>query len=204
MSLPNVQWKSTPNKTDHLTKGYTSKVIYSYNYNTTNVLDDEPIISTINTIGKNFKGINTLPINYFIGDDGKGFKITMYFNKSLDGQNVSIQTRLIDIDNNISFIIANPIFETITVNVVEQTLCRYELYINSYRSGVDYYIEGNGSIIYSNSGTGGGNGGTNLIMQPLNGGDTLTSGTAVKYNLELFNKCKDTIEIISLMIEEIS
>jgi len=205
MSLPTVQWKSTPNKTDHLTKGYTSKVLYTYNYNTTDVLYNDPIISTINTAGKNFKGINTLPRYYFEGDDGKGFKITMYFNKLLDGQNVSIQARLIDIDNNISYAIANPIFETTTVSVAEQTLCRYELYINSYRSGNNYYIEGNGSIIYSNISNGGGSSGTNLVMEPLGGGDIFTSsGTGVDYNLELFNKCADTIQIISLIIEEIS
>jgi hypothetical protein len=200
-SAPKSKWVYTPNKTDHLTRGFTSKVIYNYQYQAgKTVADSTDIFTGLTTLDKNTKGSYTLPSEYFAGDDGQGFRITMYFEKKVDGADMNIHQCIYDVDNTTLIIIAAPTFTTPTDNTGGTTLAKYECYITKlYQPGDAYYLQATGNITYSSKA-----GGSSPYITPFNWYTPLPNGTNPAYQFYILNKCSADINVISLMIEEIS
>jgi hypothetical protein len=207
MAFTQVTWVATPDKTNHDTKGYTSKVIFNYQtISGISVVDGDEIFKTIidNGNGKSFKGSNIIPRGYFRDCDGRTLKITMYFYKELDGNNMSLLQGLLDRDNHVFNEVATPTFLTGTSGIGDRTLAKYECVISSFfdpgfvPSG-QYYIQGIGNITYANS-----HDGTSMIMQPYKDGNPLSGGITSEYELSIINNNNNDINVVSLIVEEIS
>jgi hypothetical protein len=201
-AAPSIRWVYTPNKTDHLTRGFTSKVIYNYQYQAgVLVADSSEVFTEINTFSKNTKGSYTLPSKYFAGDDGQCFRITMYFEKAVDGDDMNIQQGVYDVNNSIVLNIASPTFNTPTDSAGGTTLAKYECYITKLYTPGDttYHLQATGNITYASKADG-----SALFMTPFNNYIALTNGTTPVYQFYILNKCSADINVLSLMIEEIS
>jgi hypothetical protein len=201
-AAPSTRWVYTPNKTDHLTRGFTSKVIYNYQYQAgVLVADSSEVFTEINTFSKNTKGSYTLPSKYFAGDDGQCFRITMYFEKAVDGYDMNIEQGVKDVDNSITLGIASPTFNTPTDSAGGTTLAKYECYITKLYTPGDttYHLQATGNITYASKADG-----SALFMTPFNNYIALTNGITPVYQFSISNKCSADINVLSLMIEEIS
>ena len=196
---PNTLWKATPNKTDHLTKGFTSKVLYNFQWTTgVEVPDNDDVFGRIQGFGKNTKGNFHLPEYYFNGDDGQGLKITMYFLKLVDGNDMSLNQSLLERPWSDEVLIASPIYTTTIDSGGEPTLSKYECYLTKFTVPADAtYIQATGNIIYSQKGNGG-----DVAMTPFNNYAAIVPNRG--YDLYIRNKCQDIIKVVSLMVEEIS
>jgi hypothetical protein len=201
-TAPSTTWVYTPNKTDHLTRGFTSKVVYNYHYQYgVLVADTGDVFTELNTFGKNTKGSYTLPSKYFAGDDGQCFRITMYFEKAVDGADMNIEQGVYDVDNSITLGIASPTFPTPTDSAGGTTLSKYECYITKLYTPGDttYHLQATGNITYASKADG-----SALFMTPFNNYVALTNGITPVYQFSILNKCAADINVLSLMIEEIS
>lgn len=201
-AAPSTGWVYTPNKTDHLTRGFTSKVIYNYQYQAgVLVADSSEVFTEINTFSKNTKGSYTLPSNYFAGDDGQCFRITMYFEKAVDGADMNIEQCVYDVNNTTLLTIASPTITTPTDVTGGTTLSKYECYITKLYTPGDttYHLQAIGNITYASKADGVG-----LCMTPFNNFIALTNGTTPVYQFYILNSCLADINVLSLMIEEIS
>ena len=203
MATPSTPWKASPNKTDHLSKGYTSKVLFNYNFNDgVEVGDGQRIINTIiNSFGENYKGSNTLPPFYFEDiDDGRCFRISMYFFKKFDGQAIDVTQIIRDAKDGIDYTVAAQTQTIGMKTVVGETLCKYEIYINEYKDvgTATNFISGVGSIFFAEDPNG-----TNAAMLSLLGVINL-GGLDDPFDLDIVNNCKASIRVINVMIEEIS
>jgi len=196
---PNTPWKATPNKTDHLTKGFTSKVIYNFQYQTgVHVGDTEDVFGALHGFSNNIKGDYHLPDSYFAGDDGQGLKITMYFLKLVDANNMSLDQSLWDRLGSSEVLIASPIYTTSIGGAGGETLAKYECYLTKFTvPGDATYIQATGNIIYSEKGNG-----QNVAMTPFNNYAAIVPNRG--YDLYIKNGCADLITVLSLMVEEIS
>lgn len=201
-AAPSTGWVYTPNKTDHLTRGFTSKVIYNYQYQAgVLVADSSDVFTEINTFSKNTKGSYTLPSKYFAGDDGQCFRITMYFEKAVDGADMNIEQCVYDVDNTTLLTIASPTITTPTDVTGGTTLSKYECYITKLYTPGDttYHLQATGNITYASKADGVG-----LCMTPFNNFIALTNGITPVYQFYILNSCLADINVLSLMIEEIS
>jgi hypothetical protein len=206
MSFPQATWVATPDKTNHETKGYTSKVIFNFqSTEPISVANEIDIFDELIANNLNFKGIPNIPPGYFVDCDGRTLRITMYFYKQLDGDKMDLSQGLYDIDNDVSNTVATPNYTTDVDNLGGLTLARYECVISSFfdpsfiPSG-RYLIQGIGNITYANS-----TDGTKVIMEPFTGGSDLSGGSTSEYKLTLTNNCgSHDILVLSLIVEEIS
>jgi hypothetical protein len=196
---PHTIWKATPNKTDHLTSGFTSKVLYNFQWTTgVEVPDNHDVFGSIQGFVQNTKGDSHLPNAYFAGDDGQGLKITMYFLKLVDGNDMSLNQSLWDRSGLSEVIIASPIYTTGTPSGGGETLAKYECYLTKFTMpAAATYIQATGNIIYSGKGDGG-----DVIMTPFNNYVAIDPNGG--YDLYIKNGCGDIIRVVSLMVEEIS
>lgn len=200
------EWISTPNKKNNLTSGWTSKTLFNYQLSSDEVqVNDstEVFANIISTYGYNYKGTNILPVNYFAADniqDSRTFKITMLFDKNLDGNNMNFNLGLYDIDNATAFEVgprtATPIRSSsgVSLSKLEYYCCVFYDFANS-----NLIMSINGTIMYEHNGAGS----QTTIIEPFNGSATLTNGSAVSYSLYIKNKCSDKIILYSLVVEEI-
>lgn len=205
MAFPQATWVATPDKTNHETKGYTSKVIFNFqSTNPISVANEIDIFDELIARNLNFKGSPNIPPGYFVDCDGRTLRITMYFYKLLDGIPMDLSQGLYDRNNDVSNTVATPIYTTDVDNLGPYTLARYECVISSFfdpsfiPSG-RYLIQGIGNITYANS-----TDGTNVIMEPFLGGNSLSGGSTSEYSLVITNRCGADIQVFSLIIEEIS
>jgi hypothetical protein len=206
MAGPIEAWTSTPNKKDNLTSGWASKTLFNFQSPTSDIQVDHTyeVFEEIIGVGKNYKGTNILPANYFAADntgDSRTFKITMLFDKFLDGNDMNFNLGLYDIDNSTSFEIGPR-----TLTGIRDTgsgavnLSKLEYYCCVYLdNGADLIMSINGTIMYEKDGA---NSGT-AIIEPFNGYATLTNGVMVSYSFSILNKCGDKIAIYSLVVEEL-
>jgi len=196
---PNTHWKATPNKTDHLTSGFTSKVIYNFQFTTgVEVPDHADVFGSIQGYDINTKGDFHLPNSYFAGDNGQGFRITMYFLKLVDGNNMSLNQSLWNRSGLSEVVIASPIDSPGINSNGGETLAKYECYLTKFTVPADAtYIQATGNIIYSVKGDGSG-----IAMTPFN--NYVAIDVNGGYDLYIKNGCADTIRVVSLMVEEIS
>jgi hypothetical protein len=200
-TAPQLVWSATPDKTNHKTKGYTSKVIFNFQCTTPiAVSDSTDILDTIISSTFNYKGSNILNSNYFLNCDGRAFRITMYFLKNLDGDNMNISQELYDINETTNYIITEPT-PTITSAIGGDTLAKYECDITTFldASTGSYFIQGLGNIVYANSLDG-----TNVVMTPFRGNGVYIGLVSNRNSIRILNKCGDDIQILSLIIEEVS
>lgn len=200
MPAPSAPWVATPNKTDHSKSGYSTKVIYYYQYiDDVSVPNSNEVFDKIQTSGGQYKGSNTLPDNYFdTKADGRGFRITMYFSTPLDGSNLQLRTQVYNISNSVLYTIAdNSVFTMGSGG--GSTLIKYESYLSFYTvtGGPNYYISATGAMVFANDASNG-----TVTMVPFNNYVEVPSYTH-QYRLELLNT-GGTIYPRSLMVEEIS
>lgn len=192
-------WVYTPNKVDHLIKGFTSKAIYEFHSpEGVEVADSNDVFTALNSSGNNIKGSYHLPANYFYKiDDGRGFKITMYFSKLLDGNDMAFNQSLID--GATELVIASETYTTPTDNLGGSTLAKYQCHLTKfYNTGnsVDY-VQATGDIVYSRRGDG-----TAVCMTPFNGVVDINPTHALDFYI--LNRCTASIFVKYLLIEEIS
>lgn len=191
-------WKNTPNKKDHLTNGYTSKVLFNFQYPEDGlaILNDKPneIFDVIISEGLNYKGSSTLPTNYFIDcDDGRTLKISMSFKKLLDHNAINLGL----------YLEGNYLADAIGTNIggdFTYEICEFVWYISKYYDVNESYpvLVSNGNIIYP-----GGINGSNLSICKI-AGTNVNSYLFNPMKLQIYNNCNDRIVIKSIIIEEIS
>lgn len=194
-------WIATPNKTDHLTQGFTSKILYNYQYTGgVGVENGNEVFEVIkNSFGKNFKGTNGLPANYFAGDDGRTLKISMYFFKTYDGTDINLRQQLYDTVNYITYHYDFDYSYTVATDT-GSTLVKYEVYLTYFYETTNpaYATSAIGSMFFHNKPDG-----NNMVMLQLNTSNDLSNGTSPAYEVKIYNN-GGTIYPVSLMIEEIS
>lgn len=197
-----TKWLSTPDKVNHNTKGYTSKVIFNYqSLDGIEIASGAQILFNIITTDLNYKGSNILPVNYFSDADGRTFRITMYFLQELNGDRIRIDCQMMNIDQEDNRNIAIPDFGFYSSNTGAITLIKYECEVSAFNAASGLAAQGFGNIIFSNSD----NEGTNVVFIPISGPGTIFSGNAIEgYSIDLVNNSGSIITVKSLIIEEIS
>lgn len=196
-------WVATPDKVNHNTKGYTSKVIFNYQSIEGISIDSaEEIFPNIITTDFNYKGSNILPADYFSDADGRTFRITMYFLQELVGDKLSINLKMTDIDAVNQVNVAIPEFAPITTNTGTFTLAKYECELSAFKTTTGLAVQGVGNIMYFNSGT---DDGSNVVFLPIYRPGALFTGPAISgYSIDLINPNGEPITVLSVIIEEIS
>ena len=204
MAGPSSAWTSTPNKKDNLTNGWTSKTLFNFQMPFSDVQVDHnyKVFEEIIGIGYNYKGTNILPTNYFAADntgDSRTFKVTMLFDKNIDGLDMNFNLGLYDIDNSAEFQVG-PRTITNMRNASGFSLSKLEYYCCVYLdNGTNLIMSINGTIMYEKDGAGT----TTTNIEPFNGYTTLTNGVAVSYSFSILNKCGAAIIPYSLVVEEL-
>lgn len=198
-----TKWLSTPDKVNHQTRGYTSKVIFNYQSIEGIIIPaTEEIFPNIITTDFNYKGSNILPADYFSDADGRTFRITMYFLKELLGNKLAINLKMTDIDEAEQLNVATPEFNPNTVNTETDTLVKYECELSAFKISTGIAMQGIGNIMYFNSST---DDGTNVVFLPIYRPGALFTGPAISgYSIDLINPNEEPITVLSLIIEEIS
>lgn len=202
MPVSNSIWRNTPNKIDHNTNGYTSKVLFNFQAGNQGleVTPGSNIIGTIISSEVNFKGTNKLPAGYFYNADGRTFKISMYYLVPLDGGAVDLVQELYDVDNNTTY--------TFTTNGALYTnpetgnsLVKYECYLTVYYNTNDsnYYAAANGMLFTTLKPIP-----TPLYMTQISSENILSNGYNPTYEIRIKSLNGSTIYVTSLVIEEIS
>lgn len=196
-------WTNTPNKTDHSTKGYTSKILLNYQVTGTSisVADGADIIGALLSNAANIKGTNVLPPNYFNNADGRTFRISLYYLKTFDGNGVVLQQRLYDPTNDVMYEFGNLTAGPQTSGSGEG-LVKYECYFSCFNSAGDYIAQANTSVIYQQSDS------SSSASQMLFASAWQDIGAAwgidIPFEIKIRQTNGATIYPISLMIEEIS
>jgi len=198
-------WRSTPNKKDNSTRGYTNKVLLNFQapdrYGFT-INNEADIIQTLLDSYQNIKGINSLPNNYFNNADGRTFRISMYYYKQSDGQDVNLEVQLQDIINGD---INKFNFEQVGSysNGENPGLIKFECYLSAFKNpDNDYIAQCNGIAIYPEAG----NPSQPVRMLQMSGYNNISQnyGIDIPFKIRLINFNKATINLSSLIIEEIS
>jgi len=203
MAFYTTKWLATPDKVNHNTKGYTSKVIFNYQSIEGIVIpDSEYILPNIINTDFNYKGSNILPADYFSNADGRTLRITMYFLKELVGDKLSITLKVTDIHNNEELTVAVPEFNPTTTNTESPTLAKYECELSAFKTSTGIAMQGIGNMMYFNSGT---DDGSNVVFLPIYGPGALFTGLATEgFIINVINPNDESITVLSLIIEEIS
>jgi hypothetical protein len=206
--MPLTLWKNTPNKTDHSTNGYTSKIIFNFQgtQTETEVSASDDIIKEILNSGKNIKYSgkkNFFPRNYFNNADGRTLRISMYYLKEFDGNDVNLVLQLFNEGTSATFEFfldaAGP-YE----NVGGYGLVKYECYFSVFYDGniPTYIAQANGSVMYSLPSGGGSS--YNAKMLQMSEYNDIGSIVADEFTIKIINLNGAKISPTSLMIEEIS
>ena len=200
-SPPTGIWKNTPNKKDHYTQGYTSKVLFNYQATTDafEVIDNNEIIGAIISNGLNYKGSNILRNPYFQNADGRCLRISMYYFKPYDGNKVDLIQRLYDVDNGAMYTFDFDNSGAINTDT-GNALVKYECYLSVFydTSNSQYVAQANGSATYAARPSG------TAVMLQMSVSNTLTNGYNTTYQIQIRNRNGSSIYPTSLMIEEIS
>lgn len=198
-----TEWLATPDKVNHNTKGYTSKVIFNYQSLEGIIIPaTEEIFPNIITTDLNYKGSNILPVDYFSDADGRTFRITMYFLQELVGDKLSINLKMTDINAVNQVNVAIPEFIPNTANTGTITLAKYECELSAFKTSTGTAMQGIGNIMYFNSGA---DDGTNVVFLPIYRPGALFTGPAISgYSIDLINPNGEPIKVLSVIIEEIS
>ena len=200
MPAPYAAFRYTsPDKTSHNTIGWTSKVLFNYQYTGgQGVLDGDEIFTQINTSGVNYKGSYQLPEGYFNYpnvNSGRTLKISMNFLRPFDDNRVRIDTGLYDVNNDISYPV-QPENVGYTQADSGNSLCKYECYLTHLYSS-DHYLQVIGSVVFPRSAAG------ITVMTTMWNQVKLDYGINTPFRLFLGNRCESTISVVNLIVEEI-
>ena len=190
--MPTI-WKNTPNKKDHLTNGYTSKTLFNFQYPDDGffIYPNSYIFKEIINNGGNYKGSNQLPKNYFNCDDGRTLKISMLFDKYIDGLPISL---LISLEDN-----GVGVADGFTKEIFKWNQCELVFYITKYfdRNSGNNFSMTSGKLTFAPE-TG------YSYSSPVQGNLDIPD-ISVPISIEILNKVQtEPIKIKSLIIEEIS
>lgn len=197
-----TKWLSTPDKVNHNTKGYTSKVIFNYqSLEGTEIDSGDDILAQLITNDLNIKGSNILPADYFSNADGRTFRITMYCLTELIGDKFAIVLKMTDIYEDDPRNVAIPEFNPETTDTNTFTLAKYECELSAFKTSTGIAMQGIGNMMYFNSST---DDGSNVVFLPIYRPGTLFTGPAPSgYSIELYSSGA-LINVLSVIIEEIS
>jgi hypothetical protein len=202
MAAPQEIWQSTPEKTNHLTQGWVNKTLFHYHsLNQVTVANGDYVVDEIIADTYNYKGTNLLPANYFPSnnyEDGRQFKITMYYTYPLDGTTTDINVGLYDVTNSI-FYGASVSQEVGTssgyIIIKAQFYC--SVFYNTGDSAPYMYI--NGELLFSSKSDW-----TNdVYCRPMQGALSAAGGTSVEYKIAVRNRSDSSIDVQYLTIEEV-
>ena len=203
MAAPEEIWQSTPEKTNHLTQGWVNKTLFHYhNFNTVQVPYGDYIVDDIIADTYNYKGTNLLPINYFPSnnyEDGRQFKITMYYAYPLDGSTMEIVVGLYDVTNGNLY--AGSVQQEVANSSGNYIIVKAQFYCSVfYDSGNNCpYISVNGELLFSNKETW-----TNdVFCRPVQMSFPIYGGTSVEYKIALKNGSNSNLTMQYLTIEEV-
>jgi hypothetical protein len=202
-ATPTGPWKNTPNKTDHNTKGYTSKVLLNYQVtgSTISIDNNAEIINTLISTNVNIKGSNSFAEKYFENADGRCFRITMYYLKPYDGGIVNLEQALYDLTNDVTYSFptsfSGPIGSASGYNALVKYECYFSVFFDINNS--TYIAQANGSIFYASKETG-----VDTVIIPMSSYSDLGGSIANRFQLRIKNINDSAIYPVSLMIEEIS
>jgi hypothetical protein len=197
-------WTNTPNKTDHSTKGYTSKILLNYQVTGTSisVSDGADIVGTLLTNAENIKGTNVLPPNYFNNADGRTFRISLYYLKAFDGNSVNLSLRLYDPTNDVVYDFGL-ISSGTQASGSGEGLVKYECYFSCFENPDGNYIaQANGSVLYQQSDSS--TSASQMLFMSAYNDISASFGINIPFEIRIRQSNGATIYPISLMIEEIS
>jgi hypothetical protein len=193
-------WTNTPNKTDHSTKGYTSKILLNYQLTGPNIeiTIGQEIIHTLIEANLNIKGTNILPGTYFKKADGRCFRISMYYLKQYDGEQVNLIQQLLDISSSVTYDF-NTEYPGDISGAGGQALVKYECYLSVFYdvNNSQYVAQANGNIVYAAEPDG-----SNVVMLQMSAYNIIDG--ASEFEIKIKNANNGSIYPVSLMIEEIS
>jgi len=145
-----ASFKNTHTNSDENLLGWNNRIIYLFSTpEVINVGAGSEIFSVISNSWK--KGTNILPQNYFNCDDGRTFKISMYFLSELDGTDFRLNTGILD-ENDIEYSVPtkdNHLHKK--PNISEFKLFKYECILTKWYDPTagDTKINVNGYVTYS-------------------------------------------------------
>jgi len=195
-------WVSTFDKTSHLTQGWTPKIIYSFQYpGGVDVVGNGNVFNAISNFGNNYKGSNAFPANYFTStadNDGKCLRVSMYFYRALDSTDIKITTQLYDLNNEDYYGV--DLDRNMGTSIDGgNTLVKYECYLTQYYLPGDApYVQMVGSIMFSPFGNG-----SNMNMGAFNRAVAMSYGVTGPTDFRIVNTAGTTMQVVSVMIEEI-
>jgi hypothetical protein len=209
---PTATWNPTPDKTNHSTRGWTSKTLFTYQWigeddKTLEVQSGEDILSTIISNGVNYRGSNILPPYYFAEDNyetaGRGYKITLYYQYYLNGSKTGIGIGMYDSPNSTLYSTYRNII-TSSGNGWQQI--KGQFYCTSFYDPTESapLFQVHGELMFSFKENYGLN---DIFIAPyyLNG-FFIGGGVDIEYEFQIFNASdsSNSIYISYLTIEEIS
>lgn len=199
MPAPTAIFTTAPNKTSHNTIGWTSKVLYNYQYTGgTSVSDGDDVFTQIGVNNVNIKGSYELPYGYFLDpniNSGRTLKISMNFLRPFDEGRVRIDTGLYDVNND-SYYTVSPQYVGFTQSEGGNSFCKYECYLSHLEYNGDHYLQVIGSVVFPRSTDG------NTFMTTTWNTVQLNSITT-PFRLFVGNRCESTISVLNLLVEEI-
>jgi hypothetical protein len=209
---PSTVWSPTPDKTNHSTRGWTSKTLFTYQWigpdgTALEVPSGDDILSTVISNGENYRGSNILPPYYFAEDNyetaGRGYKITLYYQYYLNGSKTGIGIGMYDpsapalysTDRNVT---------TTSGNGWQQV--KGQFYCTSFYDSGNFtpVFQVNGELMFSNKENYGLN---DVYIAPYyNNGFTIDGGVDIEYEFQVFNAsdASNSIYVNYLTIEEVS
>lgn len=201
---PQEIWYATPEKTNHSTKGWYHKTLFTFQMATEilSIPAGNDIIADIISNGKNYKGSNELPAYYFADNNdngaGRGFKITVIYEYALDGSKTGLSVGLYDPTGPNSFLTSNNCPVTSDSGYLHATA---QFYCTSFWDNAESYpaFQVNGDLMWSNKSSG-----TNDVYKvPFYEALQITAGNAIPYQLQLINYSDNSMYINYVSIEEI-
>lgn len=207
---PTTPWNPTPDKTNHLTKGWTSKTLFTYQWygegsGTLEVPNGEDILNVVIANGKNYRGSNILPPYYFAEDNyetaGRGYKITLYYQYYLDGSSTGIGIGMYE-PTAPSLYYTERQIATSADNGYQQI--KGQFYCTSFYDPGNStpFFQVNGELMFSGKGNYGLN---NIFVLPYyNNGFSIDGGVNKEYKFQVLNASNNSIYVNYLTIEEVS
>lgn len=200
---PRETWTATPEKTNHLTRGWYHKTLFTFqNTNDLAVAPGDDIIATIISDGRSYKGSNELPAYYFAdnnNDTGRGFKITIYYKYLLDNSKTGLKIGLRETSGGTFYSIDKQV--QVASDSSEPMFVKAQFYCTSFydTNTAHTAFQINGELMFSNKASQ-----TNdVYMIPYWGALELTAGLSTPYSIQARNYSDNNIYILYCTIEEI-
>jgi hypothetical protein len=203
---PGEIWTATPEKTNHLTRGWYHKTLFTFQ-----IMDQEVPVSTggdiipeIITVGKNYKGSNVLPAYYFAdnnNDTGRGFKITVIYQYQLDGSKTGLSIGLYDSAGPNSFLVSKNQTVGGSGGGTDPIFVTSQFYCTSFWDVGNSHpaFQVSGDLMFSDKSPG-----TNDVYKiPYSEALQITSGNAIPYEIRVRSNSDNDMYIQYLSIEEI-